>query len=175
MQFLLTPGCHSFPARLPEQHSVRLETAELHRGRPWGTRTLAGIRPPGFLRPVTDDLNVMIAPVGMRDVAWLQQHIAGLTCCLSAINTQLIWDWQACGLGSEKSMKMPTLTFSLRFSRTAVKSSLRPWETALYSTHDIIITFKGQFCCVVSHTIYSYDSCFYSELTLKITKGKKNC
>lgn len=67
------PGCHSFPARLPEQHGVRLETAELHRGHPRGKRTLAGVRPPGFLRPVTDRLVVIVAPMGVRDVAWLQQ------------------------------------------------------------------------------------------------------
>lgn len=67
--FLFTPGCHSFPPRLPEQHGVRLETAKLHRGHPRGKHPLAGVRPPGFLRPVTDRLVVIVAPVGMRDVA----------------------------------------------------------------------------------------------------------
>lgn len=110
MRFLFTPGCHSFLPRLPEQHGVRLETAELHRGHPWGKHTLAGIWPPGFLRPVTDNRVVIIAPVGMRDV------------CL-AIAAAYCWpDWLL--VWERQSMKTPTLMFSLHFSRTAVKSSL---------------------------------------------------
>lgn len=54
--FLLTPGCHSFPPRLPEQHGVCLETAQLHGRHPRGKHTLAGLRPPGFLRRVADKL-----------------------------------------------------------------------------------------------------------------------
>lgn len=148
MQFVFNPGCHSFPPRLPEQHGVRLETEELYRGHPWGKHTLAGIRPPGVLRPVTDNLIVIIAPVGMRDVAWLQ-HIAGLISCWSAINTKLILDQQA---GWRRSMKTTTLMFSPHLSRTAVRSSFLGLQRLHFNEH-MISKSPSMVNVVVSHIL----------------------
>lgn len=161
MRFLFTPGCHSFPPRLPEQHGVRLETAELHRGHPWGKHTFAGIRPPGFLRAVTDNLIVIIAAVGMRAIAWLQQHIAVLIGCWSAINTKCMRLTSMC-LESKRQLtktQLNTKMFSLHFSSTAVKSSLLGHRRLHFSI------------CVMSHIFIL--QIFFSELTLRVAKGKK--
>lgn len=49
--FLFSPGSHGVAAGLPQQHGLRLETAQLHGGRPRGENPAGGGAPAlGLLR-----------------------------------------------------------------------------------------------------------------------------